>query len=104
MAEVTAEAKATEAINLPELTEELRKLVTLKRVVLGTSVVKKALLAKELERILITTNCPDLLAREFKQLAKLSGTAVLEPAITSDRLGAVVKKPFSALVLGIKKA
>src|SRR3989338_7643121 len=85
------------------LSEELRQLAAQKRILIGTHAVKKALLSGQLERIVLASNCPELLTKELKHLARLGNVEVIEPDLGSDRISTLIKKPFNALVLGVRK-
>jgi len=81
---------------------ELKKLLTAKRVIIGTNRTITQALANKLERVLLTKNCP-LLVRKKVQHACGTTTVCEEIERLNTELGTLCKKPFAISVLGITR-
>ncbi len=81
---------------------ELKKLMTAKRVIIGTERTIKHAQQNKLARVIVTKNCP-LAVR--KQLQTACGTTLVCEEIErlNSELGMLCKKPFAISVLGITR-
>ena len=83
---------------------EVRKLLTEKRVILGTDRTIKALRQGALVKVLVSSNCPPALKRDIQRYCQLTNAAMEEMSQTNEALGVVCKKPFLISVIGVLKS
>ena len=79
------------------LVKEIKTALDNNKIILGT---KRTLKSKNLAKIIIAENCPDEIKNKLKTKDKITIETFNS---TSIELGATCKKPFSVLVLSIKK-
>jgi len=82
---------------------EIRKLLGTKKIVIGTERVMKQLKAGSIEKVFVTSNCPEDIREDISRYARISKAAVVELEMPNDELGIVCKKPFSISIVGIVK-
>ena len=73
------------------------------KVVFGRENVVKALRNKEINSVLLASNCPKLVREEIMNLARISNIKVTEVEQDNEELGVICKKNFFVAVLGIKE-
>ena len=83
--------------------EEIRKLMTTKKLLLGKDEVLKNIRKGLITKTFIASNCPENLKKDLLKYSKLSGFEILETNVSNDDLGAVCKKPFSIAIIGLLK-
>lgn len=83
--------------------DEIRKLLTSKKLLLGKDEVLKNIRKNLISKVFVASNCPDMLLNDLQRYSKISGFELLETKLPNDELGAVCKKPFSIVVLGLLK-
>jgi len=84
-----------------DLIAEIRKNLDLKKLVLGTDRTLKSLKMGKLERVYMTTNCPDNVKNDILHYCKVGGTKIINFEIPNDELGTLCRKPFSISVVGL---
>ena len=84
-------------------TDQLRKLIEEKKVIIGTQNVIKALKQEKLKRLVLASNAAEQTAGMVRRYSEQSGVAIDELSVNNDELGTICKKPFSIALLGIKK-
>jgi len=84
-------------------TDQLRKLIEEKKVIIGTQRTLKALKADKLKRLVMASNASEQTANAVKRYSAQTGVAVDDLSVPNDELGVICKKPFSISLLGIKK-
>ncbi|MBU1202317.1 MAG: ribosomal L7Ae/L30e/S12e/Gadd45 family protein [Nanoarchaeota archaeon] len=82
-------------------TNEIKKLLGNKKLLIGTDRALKNLKNSKLEKVFLALNCEPRTAEDIKHYAGLCSTKVVQLDISNDELGAVCKKPFSVSVIGI---
>jgi large subunit ribosomal protein L30e len=83
---------------------EIKKALKTKgKAVIGTARTIKKLKLGKVEKVYLTSNCPDEVKEDIKYYAKLSGAKVVQLKQPNDELGIVCKKPFAISVLSIAK-
>lgn len=80
---------------------ELKKLLELKKLVIGTDKVMKLVKAGKLSKVFISANCPQDINESLSHYAKIAGASVTELNQTNSQLGTLCKKPFAISVLGV---
>lgn len=88
--------------NEDSLGAELKKLLTAKRVVIGTERTIKQARANNLARIIFTKNCPLSVRQRVQQVCD-SSIICQEIEHLNNDLGTLCKKPFAISVLGIMR-
>lgn len=84
------------------ISDEIRKAVGTKELIIGRDSVLKGLRAKEIKKIVIATNCEERLRDTVKQYTKIAGIEVVEAEMTNKDLGVLCKKPFLVSLLALK--
>ena len=82
---------------------EIKKALKEKKAVIGTDRVINNMRLGKIEKVDLTSNCPESVKDEIKHFSKLSNAKVVQLKIPNDELGTVCKKPFSISVLGVAK-
>ena len=80
--------------------EDLKKALQEKKVIIGADRILKKLRNGKLERVYLSSNCPEILKEDIKHLSKLHKIQVKELKEDNEQLGLVCKKQFSISVLG----
>ena len=88
---------------IEKMAVELRKLLTDKKLVIGTDRVLKHIKSGKLKQVYIASNCADSTKEDVLRYCKLAKTDVKELAYLSADLGVFCKKPFSISVIGVLK-
>ena len=73
------------------------------RVIIGYNKSVKALKSNKVEKIIISSNAPEKIVEHVKHLCSVNGKELLSFDGTNLELGAVCRKPFGIMVLGIKE-
>ena len=82
---------------------EFKKLLTSKDIILGTETTMKNLKIGAIERVFLSSNCPENVERNLSYYASLSKADVVKLQYPNDELGVICKKPFSISVLALLK-
>jgi len=83
--------------------EEIKKLLTSKKLLLGKDEVLKNIRKGLVARVFIASNCPKETLDDLTNYGKMSGYELFETKLPNDELGTVCKKPFSVSVIGVLK-
>jgi ribosomal protein L30E len=83
--------------------EDIRKLLTSKKLLIGKDEVLKSIRKSLVSKVYLASNCPNELLGDLNRYSKISGFELLDTKIPNDELGTVCKKPFAIAVLGILK-
>lgn len=87
-----------------DVSEELKVLrnkVQDGKVVIGLERVMKAVKAKKLEKIFVSSNCPKETVDDLQYYANLSGVEIAQLDLDNEELGVFCRKNFFISVLGI---
>ncbi|RJQ17039.1 hypothetical protein C4573_03190 [Candidatus Woesearchaeota archaeon] len=84
-------------------TVELKKLLTAKKLIIGTNTVMRALRAKHLKKIYLANNCAPDTKKDFEKYAKMLQVELLVLDMPNEDLGTLCKKPFFVSVVGVKQ-
>jgi len=82
---------------------EIKKLLRLGKVMLGTERTVKSLKLGAVEKVLLSSNCPANVEKNINYYASLSGAEMHKLSYANDELGVICKKPFSISVLALLK-
>ena len=63
----------------------------------------KALKAKKLSKVFISSNCPPEMKEDLERYSKMNGVELAQLDIANDELGVVCKKSFNISIIGLKK-
>lgn len=83
------------------LAQELKKALENKKVVIGSERTIKLLKKGLLKKVIISKNCNERVVKLIEHYAKISSVEIKKTIYTSEKLGALCKKPFLIAVLGI---
>lgn len=83
--------------------QEIRKLLSEGKTILGSKVVIKKLKKGLIEKIFLSKNCKEDLKQDIEKLAKLSSIEIINVDMTNEELGTFCKKPFHVSVVGVIK-
>jgi large subunit ribosomal protein L30e len=83
--------------------EDIRKLLTTKKIILGEDEVLKHARNGTLAKAYYATNTNKVVIADLLRYGKLSGFEVLDTKVPNDDLGTVCKKPFSISTIGVLK-
>lgn len=81
---------------------EIKKLMSQKKLVIGTNNVLKGLRSKSLQRVFVSSNCPEDVFQDVQKYAKITNTPVIQLDIPNEEFGTVCKKPFFVSLAGVK--
>ena len=82
---------------------EIKKLLKAKSLVIGTENTLKNLKLGRIDRVILSSNCPDKVAEDLGYYAGLSKAETVRVPYPNEELGVICKKPFSISVLSILK-
>jgi len=84
-------------------TTEIKKLIKSKNLVLGRERTIKNLKLGRVEKVILSSNCPENIVNSLSYYAKLSKAETIKAKYPNDELGVICNKPFSISVLSILK-
>ena len=84
-----------------KIVTELKKLVELKKLIVGTDRIMKLVKSGKLAKIFMSANCPETVRADLLHYAKLSGATVVELDYRNNELGTLCKKPFPISIIGV---
>ncbi len=82
---------------------EIKKMLKLGNLVIGTKKSVKGLRLGHVEKIMLSSNCPAKIEKDINYYAGLAGAEILKLDYPNDELGVICKKPFSISVLALIK-
>ncbi len=82
---------------------ELRKLISDKKLLVGTKSTIKALKLGKIEEVFLSQNCPAKTREDINHYSELSKAKVTQLEYPNDELGILCKKSYSISVLGLLK-
>ena len=82
---------------------EIKKLLKSKSLIIGTEKTLKSLKLGKIDRIILSSNCPDKVTEDINYYAGLSNVETVKVPYPNEELGVICKKPFSISVLSIIK-
>jgi large subunit ribosomal protein L30e len=85
------------------LDKDIKKALKEKKLVIGSNSVIKTVKNGKLESVIYATNTPDNKVRDINHYAEASGIKTQQYSGNSVQLGELCGKPFSILLLGIRK-
>ena len=83
--------------------EELKKLVSQNKLILGADRGLEGLKKGKVARIYLCSNYPTEKVDDIKHYANLSGAEVVELEVPNDELGTICRKTFSVAVLSLMR-
>ena len=82
---------------------EIKKMLKSGNVMVGTEKTLKNLKLGKVEKVLVSSNCPDRIEKDINYYAGLTSTEIHKLEYPNDELGVICKKPFSISVLALAK-
>lgn len=86
-----------------DTSKDIRKLITSKKLIVGSDRALKLLKQDKLSRILLSSGCSERIKSEIKHLARMQKLEVSILKYSNEELGTICKKPFPISVLSILK-
>lgn len=83
---------------------DIKDLLKKEKLVIGTSVTLKKLKAGKIEKVLLSSNCPENIRNDFESYGRMAKVEIMLLKYPNDELGDICKKPFSISVLGVLKS
>ena len=80
--------------------EDLKKALQENKVIIGMDRVLKKLRIGKLQRVYLSSNCPENFKEDIKHLGKIHKIEIIEAKKDNEELGIICKKQFSISVLG----
>lgn len=81
--------------------DEIKSALTKGTIIIGTRGAVKAVKAGEARTVVLASNAPEAVRKDFEHYSKMSGAAVHKFNGTGKQLGVFLGKPFSVAVLAI---
>jgi len=82
---------------------EIRKLIKTKSLVIGTERTIKNLKLGRVEKVILSSNCPENVVDDVNHYSGTSKTETVKVSYPNEELGVICKKPYSISVLSILK-
>lgn len=83
--------------------EDIRKLLTTKKLIIGEDEVLKNARKGTLAKAYHASNANKLVIKDLTKYAELAGFELLDTKLLNDDLGTTCKKPFSISLIGVLK-
>jgi len=80
---------------------EMRNLIKEKSLIIGTQRTLKFLKQGRLEKVFLSSNCPEKVKADIGHYSSLAGVKVENLPVPNDELGTVCQKQYSISVLGL---
>ena len=84
-------------------TAEIKKMLKLGSIIIGTEKTLKNLKLGRVQKVLVSSNCPEKVEKDITYCAGLSGAEFHKLDYPNDELSVICKKPFSISVLSLLK-
>jgi large subunit ribosomal protein L30e len=84
-----------------EAVEDLRKLLSAEKLVLGTEDTLKLLRNGKLRKVVVASDCNESMKDNFSRYCEMAGVECLEIAQSSEEVGVLCRKPFAISVIGV---
>ncbi|MBI2651068.1 50S ribosomal protein L30e [Candidatus Woesearchaeota archaeon] len=82
---------------------EIKKILKSKEVIIGTERTIKNIKLGNVEKIIISSNCPEKVLNDIDYYAKLGNIPTIKVDYPNTELGVICKKPYSISLLSILK-
>lgn len=82
---------------------EIKKILKEKNLVIGTERTIKNLKLGKVDKVILTSNCPEKIQNDVEYYAELGKVEVFKTKCPNEELGNMCKKPFAISVLSILK-
>jgi len=87
--------------DVSEELKELRSKIQDGKVIIGLDRVIKAVKAKKIEKVFVSSNCPQKTVEDLQYYANLAGVEVAKLDFDNEELGVFCRKNFFISVLGV---
>jgi len=82
---------------------EIKKMLKSGNVIIGTERAIKNIKLGRVQKVLVSSNCPEGVEKDISYYASLSGAEIQKLEYPNDELSVICKKPFSISVLAFLK-
>ncbi|MBI2558995.1 ribosomal L7Ae/L30e/S12e/Gadd45 family protein [Candidatus Woesearchaeota archaeon] len=82
---------------------EIKKMIKSGNMIIGTERAIKSLKSGRVQKILMSSNCPNKVESDINHYAGLAGAEVYKLEYPNDELSIICKKPFAISVLALLK-
>ena len=83
---------------------EIKKLMTEKRLVIGTEATTKMVRQGKLAKVYLSSNCPDQIKEDLERYCKMAEIECQDVGVVNEELGVWCKKGYAISVLGVLKS
>ena len=83
--------------------DEIKKLFKKNKLIIGTQKTIKALRLVKLDKVFLSSNCPEEVEKNIAYYSKLAKVNIVKLNMPNDELGVLCKKQFPISVLGMLK-
>ncbi len=81
---------------------DIKKNIKEKNAIIGTKQVLKSLKLGQLQKVFLTSNCPESVKKDIDHYIKMAKCEVEFLNVPNDELGVICKKQYAISVLGLK--
>ena len=81
---------------------EIKSIAKSEKIIIGTEKTLKSLKRGEIEKIFVSSNCPEKVKSDIAHYCKVGKSKMIPLNFSNEELGEICKKPFSISVLGLK--
>lgn len=82
---------------------ELKKVLKGENVIIGTERTLKELKRGNVDKVLVTSNCPAAVEQDIDYYSRLGNVEKVKLPVPNEELGVICKKPFSISVVSLLK-
>jgi large subunit ribosomal protein L30e len=82
---------------------EIKKMLKEKDIVIGTEKTIKNLKLGKVDKVIVTSNCPEKVQKDIEYYAGLGKAEIIKIKYPNEELGIICKKPFAISVLSMLK-
>ncbi len=93
----------TKAKSMGKNIEEIRNALKKNNLVIGSKQTIKMLKQSKIEKVFLTTNCPEQVREDIENYSKINKVELVNLSYPNDELGVFCKKQYSISVVGIPK-
>ncbi len=83
--------------------DEIKKILKSGNVIVGTKRAMKLLKLGKVQKVLVSSNCPNIVEKDINHYATLSGAEFHKLEYPNEELSIICKMPFSISVLAVLK-
>jgi len=82
---------------------DIKQYLKTDKLILGTQGVLKNLRNAKLEKVFVSSNCPQDVLSDIEKYSGFSKTEIVQLEVPNNELGVICRKPFAVSVIGLLK-